>query len=147
MAKVLVIEDDVDLAFTVAAALEFEHHSVEVCHTGNEGLDRLQVSDYDLVILDLTLPGVGGLEICKTVRRQKKTVPIIMLTGLKSIEQKETGLDSGADDYLTKPFELRELSARVRSALRRSSAQTTNLLQVQNVVLDPFKYIVTKGRT
>lgn len=145
MAKILVIEDDVNLAQTVCAALEFDHHSVELCYRGNDALDKLRVSDYDLVILDLTLPEVGGLDICKTLRHQKKTVPIIMLTGQRTVEQKEAGLDSGADDYLTKPFDLRELSARVRAALRRSSTLVSNILQAKDVVLDPFKHVVTKG--
>ena len=97
MAKVLVVEDDVNLAETVQSALEFEHHSVELWHSGRDALDRLRVSDYDLLILDLALPEVGGLEICRSLRRQKNTTPIIMLTGQRTVEQKEAGLDSGAD--------------------------------------------------
>lgn len=144
MAKVLVVEDDIHLAETVRAALEFEHHTVEMSHTGPDALSRLAVSDYDLMILDLGLPGVNGIDICKHVRSQRRTMPIIMLTGQREIQQKEVGFESGADDYVTKPFDFRELAMRVRAALRRGGAQVSQALQVRNIMLDPLKHLVTK---
>ncbi len=145
MAKILVVEDEKEMAETVAHVLRSEHHVVEVALSGDEALDMLRVSQYDLLILDLNLPGADGLEICKTIRHQKRPVSILMVTGRKTIEEKELGLDLGADDYLTKPFHLKELQARVRALLRRTPTDNSHLIVVKNISLDQKQHIVTKN--
>lgn len=145
MAKLLLVDDDVDLTAMIVEWLSFEHHSVEVVHDGKEAQDRLRLCQYDGIILDWSLPEMSGIEICRQYRANKGTTPIIMLTGKNSISDKENGLDSGADDYLTKPFNMKELSARIRSVLRRASGAVSNILQVGELSIDPTKYKLTKS--
>ncbi len=145
MAKILIVDDDKELASMVQSWLESEHHVVETIHDGAEALMQLGVTQYDVIVLDWDLPGLPGVEVCKRFRSQKGVTPIIMLTGKKSIEEKESGLDSGADDYLTKPFNVKELSARLRAILRRPQALVNELLKVGDIVLDSSKYRVTKA--
>ncbi len=147
MAKILLIEDDVEFSGIVQGWLSNEHHSVEVVHDGSEARDRLQVYEYDLLILDWQLPGLSGIEVCKEFRSQGGVTPILMLTGKSAVTEKETGLDSGADDYLTKPFHMKELSARVRALLRRASRGTSNVLTIGGLVLDPSNYSVARDGT
>ncbi len=147
MAKILVVEDEKEMAETVAHVLSSEHHIVEMALSGDSAMDMLRVSQYDLIILDLNLPGTDGLEICKTVRFQKRPVSILMVTGRKTIEEKERGLDLGADDYLVKPFHLKELLARVRALLRRTPPDCSNILQVRDITLDSKQHQVTKNGT
>ncbi len=145
MAKILLVEDDVDLAVMIVEWLSFEHHSVEVVHNGREGMERLRLCQYDTIILDWSLPEMSGLEILRCYRAEKGIAPIIMLTGKGGIADKESGLDSGADDYLTKPFNMKELSARLRAMLRRASGSQTNILTVGELSIDPGKYKLTKN--
>jgi two-component system OmpR family response regulator len=145
MAKILLVEDDVDLTVMIVEWLSFEHHSVEVVHNGREGMERLRLCHYDAVILDWSLPEMTGLEICRQYRQESGVAPVIMLTGKNSISDKENGLDSGADDYLTKPFNMKELSARIRAVLRRASNSPTNILTVGELTIDPTKYKLTKN--
>jgi len=145
MAKILLIEDDEDLAQMVVEWLSFEHHSIELVYDGREGLDRLRLCQYDVVIIDWGLPQLAGPDICKAFRAEGGITPIIMLTGKGSVAEKEAGLDSGADDYLTKPFNMKELSARLRALLRRVSNTSSNILVVGDLTVDPAKYKVTKG--
>jgi DNA-binding response OmpR family regulator len=146
MAKILVVEDNKDIADLVSQALGFENHAVEAVVDGQEGLERLQVYDYDMAILDWDLPGKSGVSVCKEYRTGGGAIPILMLTGKGKVSEKEEGLDAGADDYLTKPFNMRELTARVRSLLRRSGGRATaNVLSVGDVSLDPQKYQVTRA--
>ncbi|HEY9790287.1 MAG TPA: response regulator transcription factor [Candidatus Obscuribacterales bacterium] len=140
MSKILLVEDDIDLAGMVEQNLAREHATVEVVHTGDAALDVLAVSDYDLLILDWELPGASGIEICKWYRQHGGQAPVLMLTGKSSVVEKETGLDSGADDYLTKPFSMRELSARARAALRRTTVLASNVLMQGGYKMDPFKF-------
>jgi CheY-like chemotaxis protein len=121
MPKILVIDDDRELAGMVEDWLLYEKHDVHVVHTGFEGWKELQAGDFDLALCDWDLPDLNGIDIVKRVRASGGSTPIIMLTGHTSIEDKEQGLDSGANDYLTKPFHMKELSARVRAVLRNSS--------------------------
>lgn len=144
MAKILFVEDDTGLAEMVLEWLKFEHHSVEWVKDGPDGLERLRFGKYDLAILDWNLPGVTGLEICKQHRDHGGNTPIIMLTAMNTVSNKETGLDSGADDYLTKPFSVKELAARIRALLRRPSSAPSNILKARNLTLDPGKHKVTK---
>ncbi len=123
MAKVILVEDDSAEAAMVLAVLEREGLSVDVCDDGNDGCKMLEGGQYDLAILDWQLPGMSGVEICDSARKNGLTLPILMLTSRNQSRDKAAGLDLGADDYLTKPFDPRELIARVRAlcdALKRS---------------------------
>ena len=137
MAKVLIVEDDKQLSALLADWLTGEKYATEVVYKGTDGLERLKFYKYDVVILDWELPGMSGPEICKQYRNDGGTTPILMLTGNKEIEQKAEGLDSGADDYLTKPFDMKELSARLRALLRRSNQVSKTLLTAGSLKLDP----------
>ncbi len=145
MAKILFVEDDTGLADMVVEWLTCERHAVELVGDGRAGQDRLKFGGYDLAILDWKLPGITGLDICKQHRSEGGKTPIIMLTGNDTVSDKETGLDSGADDYLTKPFSVKELSARVRALLRRPPGLPSNVLTIRNIILDPMKHRVTIG--
>src|SRR5689334_5302910 len=119
MARILLIEDEDQLSKLITKWLKDELHATESCGDGNEALARLGQESFDVIILDVMLPGVDGLEVCRRYRQGGGSTPILMLTAKRSLSAKEEGLDSGADDYLTKPFKLRELSARIRALLRR----------------------------
>lgn len=121
MAKILLVEDDVDIQFTVSTVLTKDMHTVESVGDGIEASDRLLACTYDLIILDLDLPRRNGLQVCRQFREQGGKTPILMLTAKSTIEEKAGGLDCGADDYLTKPFDTRELQARLRALLRSPS--------------------------
>jgi DNA-binding response OmpR family regulator len=137
MAKVLVIEDDLDLAQTVERYLKGEGFNVDRVGDGNEAASYISAYPYDLILLDWQLPGRSGVEILRDIRSRGLTTPVIMVTGLGSIDNKEKGLETGADDYITKPYEMRELLARVRSVLRRSQGQVTSaILTAGHICLD-----------
>jgi DNA-binding response OmpR family regulator len=143
MAKILLVEDDNDLANTVRTFLIFQRHAVERIGDGQDALDHLLIFDYELVILDWELPRVSGIEILREFRNRGSNTPILMLTGKDAIDEKLTGLDSGADDYLTKPFDLRELGARVNSLLRRpADIVDGNTFKAGKLALDPGKHSV-----
>lgn len=144
MARILVVEDDRDLAATIETWLSAEHHTVVCAYDGSEGASRLKLDGYDLIILDWALPHVSGLELCRSFRARDGQTPIIMLTAKGLVADKEVGLDSGADDYLTKPFSLKELSARIRALLRRPPQLKTGVLAVGVITLDPVKHRVTR---
>ncbi len=122
MAKILLIEDDVELAGTVSKWLKLERHSVDVVGDGNDGLAFALNGSYEILVVDVQLPGMNGFEIVRNYRESGSKVPIIMLTGKSHIDDKETGFEAGADDYLTKPFSVRELVARIKALLRRPRA-------------------------
>ena len=143
MSKVLVVEDDKNLSFAVREVLLLDNHTVEVVNDGSEALDLLRAYQYDLVILDWELPGASGIEICRQFRTTGGASPILFLTGKKSIDDKEAGFSAGADDYLTKPFNVRELAARVKALLRRPVAYSTDTLVVGPLVMQPTKFELT----
>jgi DNA-binding response OmpR family regulator len=145
MGKILLVEDDTDLAMTVSEWLGLEQHLVESVFNGIDALERLHMCDYDAIVLDWILPDVSGIDVCKSFRANQGTTPIIMLTGMSSIADREKGLDAGADDYLTKPFAMRELSARLRALLRRPFKLLPNLLKIKDVELDPGKHRVLRN--
>ncbi len=144
MAKILVADDDPDLVGMVEDCLEAELHTVDTVYSGKEAQDRLKIYKYDLVILDWQFPDAEGPDILSTFRGLGGLTPVLMLTGRSKTADKEHGLDSGADDYLTKPFDSRELKARVRALLRRSVGAASNVIKIRNLVLDPAAHTVTR---
>ena len=143
--RILVVEDEAKVASFIRRALEEESYAVDVCADGTQGLDMALDKEYDLIILDLMLPGLSGLEILKAIRKEKIKTPVLILTARSEVGQKVKGLDAGADDYLTKPFAIEELLARVRALLRRGSGETGGLLQIDDLVLNPATREVTRG--
>lgn len=144
MAKILLVEDDIDLAVTISDALSAERHTVETFHDGLDGEATLKMTEYDVIVLDWDLPGMTGIELLKSFRLSGGSTPVIMLTGKGEMAEKEQGLDSGADDYITKPFNLKELAARIRSVLRRPPLLQSNVLTHGNLTLDPAKFRITR---
>ena len=135
--RILVVEDEPKVASFIRRALEEESYAVDAADNGNDGLDMAQGGSYDLVILDLMLPGLPGTEVLKRMRAARLKMPVLILTARSQVDQKVHGLDAGADDYLTKPFAIDELLARVRALLRRGTGEPTGLLQVDDLVLNP----------
>lgn len=133
---ILIIEDQQKLAANIKALLELEHYAVTVCHDGKEGFEKAMTQETDLIILDLNLPGMDGYVICAMLRQHKKNMPILMLTARTKQQEVVHGLNIGADDYLTKPFDSDELIARVRSLLRRSSGTRDPKLTTRDIVMD-----------
>jgi len=144
VAKVLLVEDDEDLAVTISDMLQDERHTVDIIHDGLDAMEALKTRTYEVIVLDWDLPSKSGISILREFRATGGGTPVIMLTGKSEIEQKEQGLDSGADDYLTKPFHLKELAARVRSMLRRPTLTNTGALTWGKLVLEPTKFEVSR---
>lgn len=124
--KILVVDDDVDLTKHLQALLTEKGYRTEVANLGKDGLQMARNFGFDLLVLDWNMPDLDGIEICRQLRKERNRTPILFLTGRHEIEHKEDGLDSGADDYLTKPFDPVELMARIRAITRRSSGMVTN---------------------
>ncbi|MBX9669964.1 MAG: response regulator transcription factor [Candidatus Obscuribacterales bacterium] len=136
MAKILIVEDDLELLSGLKDAMASQGYTVEVSTNGEDALDKLKAYKFDLIVLDWQLPGTSGVDVCAQFRGTGGLTPIIMLTGRSLIENKEEGLYAGADDYLTKPFEMRELLARVRACLRRPYTFTGDVLTVQDIAIE-----------
>lgn len=134
--RILIVEDEKKVAAFIKKGLEEETYAVDVAYDGEEGLFLASESQFDLIILDLMLPKLDGLEVLSKLREKKVATAILLLTAKDSVADKVTGLNKGADDYLTKPFAFSELLARVRSLLRRGSADAKTLLQVGDLTLD-----------
>lgn len=136
--RILIVEDSVKLSGLLKKGLESEGYAADKIYDGKSALDKilLNYQDYDFIILDLMLQGISGLEICRIVRDQKITTPILMLTAKDTIDDKIIGLNSGADDYLIKPFAFDELLARIRAILRRPKQQIADKLEIKDLVLD-----------
>lgn len=143
--RLLIIEDEKKVAGFIKKGLEEETYVVDVAYDGEEGLLLAQQGEYDLIILDLMLPVIDGLEVLSRLRAEKNDVPIILLTAKDSVEEKVTGLNKGADDYLTKPFAFSELMARIRVLLRRGKAETKTELQIDNLTLDLVSHKVKRN--
>lgn len=143
--RVLLVEDEVRLAALIANQLAELKLNVRVEHHGSAGLDAALSEPFDVIILDVVLPGVDGFSICRELRRRKVTSPIMMLSARGVTEDRVRGLDSGADDYLTKPFDFAELSARVRALLRRQPSAAALVLTVGDLQLDPVARSVHRG--
>ena len=143
--RLLIIEDEKKVAGFIKKGLEEETYVVDVAYDGEEGLLLAQQGEYDLIILDLMLPVMDGLEVLSRLRAKKNDVPIILLTAKNSVEDKVIGLNKGADDYLTKPFAFSELMARIRVLLRRGKAETKTELQIDNLTLDLVSHKVKRN--
>lgn len=137
MAKILLVEDDVELTESLLSYLKLEHYAVEIARTGEDAWQLLVNFKFDVIVLDWGLPKMPGIEVLKKFRAAGGLTPIIFLTGRDDLFSKEAGLDSGADDYLTKPFDVRELAARIRSLLRRPSGLIPDKITVGNLVIEP----------
>ena len=125
--KILIVEDEKRLCHTISKHLKTEGYTTDVCFDGNDAVDYIDASEYDAVILDIMLPGRDGLSILRYMKEKKNPAPVLLLTAKTSVEDRVRGLDSGADDYLTKPFSLEELSARIRVLIRRNGVDQTDI--------------------
>ena len=142
--RILLVEDEKNVARFIKKGLKEEFYTVDVAIDGEEGLLMATTTEYDLIILDIMLPKIDGMELCRRIRNYKIKTPVMMLTAIDDIKSKVKGLDIGADDYLTKPFAFEEFLARVRSLLRRY-ALTDNTLKVADLTLDPAKHEVWRS--
>ncbi|PYM47657.1 MAG: DNA-binding response regulator [Candidatus Rokuibacteriota bacterium] len=143
--RLLLIEDDRKAARLLAKGLQEEGFVVDVAPTGEDGEEKAAVNEYDLIVLDWLLPGKDGLAVCRALRAGATSIPILMLTARDSVADRVSGLSTGADDYLTKPFAFAELLARIRALLRRSRVAQPAVLRVADLTLDPATRRVTRG--
>lgn len=139
--RILVVEDEPDLLHSVAESLREDGYAVDTAERGDDGLHKARSWDYDAIVLDWMLPGINGMEFLNRLRREKKT-PVLLLTARDTVGDRVHGLDAGADDYLVKPCSLRELLARVRALIRRSTGHASNLIQIGSISIDTGKKTV-----
>ncbi len=145
--KILVVEDEKKVASFLKKGLEQEYYTVDLAYDGKVGLDRSLTEEYDLIILDIMLPLLDGMTLLKEIRNAKNEVPVLMLTARDSTQDKVEGLDSGADDYLPKPFALEELLARVRALIRRKEKVKNLILSAEDLTLDTQTHKVKRGES
>ncbi|MHB1483767.1 MAG: response regulator transcription factor [Saccharofermentanales bacterium] len=144
--RLLLVEDEFDLRNITVKRLVSEGHSVDACENGEDALDFALATEYDLIILDIMLPKIDGLTVLKSLRSKGRKTPVILLTAKDSIEDRVKGLDSGADDYLVKPYSYQELSARVRTLLRRQPMNLlSNVLETADLTIDLNTHTVVRG--
>jgi DNA-binding response OmpR family regulator len=134
--RLLIVEDERKISAYLKRALEEQGYAVDAAHTGREALDWAQFAQYDVIVLDILLPGMDGITVCRELRAQGNRSPILMLTARDTVDDRVSGLDAGADDYLVKPFALKELLARIRALLRRPPLQSGNLLSMNDLEMD-----------
>lgn len=143
--KILVVEDDKKVGGFLERGLREEQYAVELCRNGKEAVHLASVNSYDVIILDIMLPGKDGFDVCRELRRKSVLTPILMLTAKDALEDKVSGLSEGADDYLTKPFSFEELLARIRALMRRNQEYKTGVLTAGDLKLDPVRREVKRG--
>jgi two-component system, OmpR family, copper resistance phosphate regulon response regulator CusR len=143
--RILVVEDEVRMANFIERGLKEEHYTVDVAHDGEKGLYLLDLNPYDLIVLDVVLPDTSGIDVCKIIRSRKIISPVLMLTARSMVKDKVAGLDSGADDYLTKPFAFDEFLARVRALLRKNKPDKSTMLKVGELELDQLAHKVRRA--
>lgn len=136
--RVLVIEDEVKVASFISEGLQEEGYTVQVAYDGKTGIDLIKETSFDIILLDLMIPEVDGLEVLRNVRAWGINTPVLIITAKSSKEDVVKGLDTGSDDYLTKPFSFEELLARIRALLRRSKKTDTHMLEYRDIVLNPY---------
>jgi len=145
--RILVVEDELKMASLLRRGLVEEGHAVDLARTGDDALWMAQAADYDAIVLDLMLPGLDGVEVCRRVRESGVWAPVLMLTARDAVEDRVAGLDAGADDYLPKPFSFAELLARLRALVRRGAAERPAVLEVGDLRLDPATRDAWRGET
>ncbi|MBO4926605.1 MAG: response regulator transcription factor [Clostridia bacterium] len=147
MTRILLVEDEEKLARFVELELKHEGYQVDKAFDGRDGLEKAEGGNYGLILLDIMLPGLNGLEVLRRLRKEENAVPVIMLTARDAVMDKVTGLDMGADDYITKPFSIEELLARIRAALRKQSAQKKEeaVMTCGDLTVDVSRHRVTRG--
>jgi two-component system OmpR family response regulator len=143
--RVLVVEDDPRVRDMLRRGLAEDGYTIDVAGDGIEGLDRARVVEYDAIVLDLMLPGIDGYEVCRRLRAEKRWCPVLMLSARTQVADRVRGLDSGADDYLMKPFTFEELSARLRALLRKPLRPRPAILQAGDLTLNPASRVVMRG--
>ena len=145
MPRVLIVDDEPAVLVALERALRLERYEIDLAADGHEALDRLADTRLDAVVLDVAMPGIDGLEVCRRLRDAGDRTPVLMLTARDSVDDRVAGLDAGADDYLVKPFALRELQARLRALLRRTEASRAGVLRFADLELDPVAREVRRG--
>src|SRR3989338_11450620 len=143
--RILLIEDERRISNVIKKGLTEEGFAVDVAYDGEEGQYLAESENYDLLILDIMLPKIDGLTICKELRVKDNKTPILMLTDKTTVEDKAAGLDSGADDYLAKPFSFLELHSRIHALIRRSKQKPSPIVKIADLEFDPIKHKVTRG--
>jgi DNA-binding response OmpR family regulator len=147
MAKILLVDDDLDLLDTVSTRLRFERHLVETTDDPESGWELMQLHQFDLIILDWSMPVLDGIELCRRFRKSGGSTPVLLLTARETVEEKVIGFEAGADDYLGKTADHRELSARVKALLRRSLERVEDIITIRGFSLDSIRHSVTKNGT
>ena len=145
--RVLVVEDDERVCDMLRRGLTEDGYAIDVARNGIDAIAQATETDYDAIVLDIMLPGADGFEVCRRLRTAQRWAPVLMLTARSQVADRVRGLDSGADDYLTKPFGFEELSARLRALIRRSAAARPTILQAGDLTLNPASHSVMCGRT
>jgi DNA-binding response OmpR family regulator len=143
--RILLVEDDPRMAGVIAKGLREHSYAVDVAQDGEAGLYQAAINDYDVIVLDVLLPKRDGYEVCRELRTHGNTTPLLMLTARASIDDRVTGLDAGADDYLTKPFSFRELLARIHALLRRDSQLRPDVFEIGDLIIDSISHRVTRA--
>jgi two-component system, OmpR family, copper resistance phosphate regulon response regulator CusR len=143
--RLLVVEDDVEISRQITKTLEGDGFDVDTVFNGKDAPDEVAMNTYSLVILDIMLPGIDGWAVCRELRRRREPIPILMLTARDSVEDRVRGLEEGADDYLVKPFDARELLARVRALIRRDKVVRTGIIHVADLEIDSKSHRVTRA--
>lgn len=145
--KILVVEDEINLNRLLTQKLKKEHYSVDSCFDGNDALIYIKGTDYDVIVLDIMIPGIDGLEVLRTIRSQNIKTPVLLLTAKDSIEDRVIGLNAGADDYLIKPFAFDELIARIKVMIRRNSNHTSEIFEIDDLKVNCETREVTRANT
>src|SRR5919112_820290 len=145
MTRVLIVDDEPAVRAALDRALRLDRYEIELAGDGREALDRLAETRHDAVVLDVMMPGIDGLEVCRRLREAGDRTPVLMLTARDAVDDRVAGLDAGADDYLVKPFALKELKARLRALLRRTETSRAGVLRFADLELDPAAREVSRG--
>jgi two-component system, OmpR family, response regulator len=143
--RLLVVEDDAKLVRALQRGFQREGYAVDLARDGDEALAQASMYDYDAVVLDVMLPGKDGFDVCRALRRDERSVPVLMLTARDQVRDRIRGLDAGADDYLVKPFDFGELLARLRALIRRGPSEAPAVVEVGDLRVDPARHVVTRA--